>query len=70
MEEIFVKDETKLDQLLKIAGLVGTGGEAKLVIQNRMVKINGNVETRRAHKVNDGDIIEYDGNYIKVSIHN
>jgi ribosome-associated protein len=69
MEEVIVKSGTKLDQLLKVAGLVSTGGEAKLVIQDRMVKINGNIETRRGHKVNDGDIVEYDGVSIKVSIH-
>jgi ribosome-associated protein len=68
MEEVAVRNGTKLDQLLKLAGFVSTGGEAKLVIQDGLVRINDNVETRRGHKVNNGDIVEYNGVSVKVSV--
>ncbi|MCU0566196.1 MAG: RNA-binding S4 domain-containing protein [Oculatellaceae cyanobacterium Prado106] len=47
----------KLDQFLKKAGAVQTGGEAKLFIQNGDVKVNGKTETRRGRKLVEGDRI-------------
>lgn len=46
-----------LDQLLKWANIVASGGEAKQLIQGGQVKVNGEVETRRSVKVGPGDII-------------
>ena len=49
MESIHLKDEfIKLGQALKLAGLVGSGVDAKFVIQDGLVKVNGEVETQRA----------------------
>ena len=45
----------KLDQFLKWKNLVSSGGEAKIVIKSRSVKVNGVVETRRGRKLNKGD---------------
>lgn len=47
----------KLDQFLKWVGIVQTGGEAKLLIQDGRVRVNGKVETRRGRKVAEGDRI-------------
>jgi ribosome-associated protein len=45
----------KLDQYLKFQGVVSTGGQAKLLIQDGLVKVNGQVETRRGRKLQEGD---------------
>ncbi|MFA5507432.1 MAG: RNA-binding S4 domain-containing protein [Vulcanimicrobiota bacterium] len=47
----------RLDQFLKLAGLVGTGGEAKALIQDGAVTVNGEVETRRGRKLQAGDVV-------------
>ena len=47
-----------LGQALKVAAIVGTGGEAKVVIQSGEVRVNGEVETRRGRKLIEGDVIE------------
>ena len=51
----------KLDQLLKFANLVGTGGEAKLAIQDGLVTVNGEVCTMRGKKIRPGDRVELGG---------
>ncbi|NJR66304.1 MAG: RNA-binding S4 domain-containing protein [Leptolyngbyaceae cyanobacterium CRU_2_3] len=51
----------KLDQFLKWAGAVQTGGEAKLLIQSGEVKVNGKMETRRGRKLLEGDRISVMG---------
>lgn len=67
METVIIKDEfIKLGQALKLAGLVSNGVDAKFVITDGEVKLNGEVETRRGKKVYDGDIIEYNGSQVKV----
>ena len=50
----------KLQDLMKFCGLVGTGGEAKIVIQNGEVKVNGEVCTMRGKKLRSGDSFEFD----------
>ncbi len=58
MEQIDVDIRTpniRLDGLLKFASLVGTGGEAKFLIQNGRVRVNGRTETRRGHRIEPGD---------------
>jgi ribosome-associated protein len=52
---------TTLGQALKAAALVGTGGEAKVLIQAGEVSVNGEVETRRGRKLEKGDVIEVGG---------
>lgn len=56
----------RLDQFLKLQGLVGTGGQAKLLIQGGEVKVNGLVEERRRRKLKPGDTIEFDGELYRV----
>ena len=51
----------KLDQLLKFANLVGTGGEAKMAIQDGLVTVNGEVCTMRGKKIRSGDRVELGG---------
>ena len=61
MEQILIKTEfIKLDSLLKFAALVGTGGEAKYVIGEGMVKVNGEVCTMRGKKIYPGDKVEFE----------
>lgn len=63
MKEVEIKDEfIKLGQALKLAGLVGAGTDAKFVIQDGAVKVNGQVETKRGKKLLNGDIVSFDGN--------
>jgi ribosome-associated protein len=49
---------TTLGQALKVASLVGSGGEAKVLIQAGEVLVNGEVETRRGRKLEEGDMVE------------
>ena len=49
---------TTLGRALKAAGLVGTGGEAKVLIQAGEVSVNGDVETRRGRRLEKGDVVE------------
>ncbi|MCR4807914.1 MAG: RNA-binding S4 domain-containing protein [Lachnospiraceae bacterium] len=67
MTEIKIRDEfIKLGQLLKLAGLVDSGLEAKVEINNGNVKLNGNTEFQRGKKVVPGDIVEFRGSSVKV----
>ena len=67
MEIIKLQGEyIKLGQALKAAGLVDSGVTAKLVIQDGLVKVNGEVETRRGKKLQGGEIIFYDGEEVKI----
>lgn len=61
MEKITIETEfIKLDALLKYAALVGTGGEAKYVIGEGLVRVNGEVCTMRGKKIRPGDTVEFD----------
>jgi ribosome-associated protein len=51
----------KLDQFLKLANVVNTGGEAKHLIQSGEVEVNGVVETRRGRKLRHGDVVVVHG---------
>ncbi len=48
-------------QFLKAANLVGTGGEAKMVIAEGLVRVNGETEERRGHKLAVGDVVQIQG---------
>jgi len=56
----------KLDSFLKAANLVSSGGEAKILIADGMVRVNGECETRRGRKLHPGDMVELDGNILTV----
>ena len=61
MEKIAIEtDFIKLDSLLKFASLVGTGGEAKYVISEGLVRVNGEVCTMRGKKIRPGDTVAFD----------
>ncbi|MBP3494250.1 MAG: RNA-binding S4 domain-containing protein [Oscillospiraceae bacterium] len=62
MEKIVITTEyIKLQDLLKFANIVSTGGEAKIIIQEGMVKVNGEVCTMRGKKLRPGDDVEVGG---------
>lgn len=68
MSDITITTEfIKLQDLLKLANLVGTGGEAKIVIQNGDVSVNGEVCTMRGKKIRPGDKVAFDGKELTVS---
>jgi ribosome-associated protein len=56
----------KLDALLKFASMVGSGGEAKTLIQNGEVLVNGEVCTMRGKKIRPGDVVSLGGNEVEV----
>ena len=60
------EDYIKLGQALKAADLVSDGVEAKFVIQDGLVKVNGETDTRRGRKLYDGDMVSFDGEEIKI----
>ena len=69
MQEISIREEDefiKLGQLLKKAGMVSSGVEAKIVIQEGKVLVNGEVENRRGKKIYDGDEVTFDGETVRV----
>ena len=67
MEVIKLREEfIKLGQALKAVGFVESGVEAKDVIQNGLVLVNGEIDTRRGRKLYDGDIVVFDGEEIKI----
>lgn len=67
MHEIKLREDyIKLGQALKAAGLVSSGVEAKIVIANEEVKVNGKIEIQRGKKLIDGDIVSFDGEEIKI----
>jgi len=49
--------EIRLDQFLKLTGIVGTGGQAKVIVQGGDVAVNGRIETRRRRKLVPGDVV-------------
>jgi ribosome-associated protein len=58
----------RLGQFLKLAGLVDTGGEAKVRVQNGEVRVNGEVDTRRGRQLVPGDLVEMGGEAVRVTL--
>ena len=68
MQTFGLKDEhIKLGQLLKATGLVGSGVDAKIVVQEGLVKVNGKVCYMRGKKIVSGDIVEFENKKIITS---
>lgn len=68
MKEVLINTETiNLDQFLKWASVVSTGGEAKIIISQGMVKVNGEIETRRSRKLKENDVVEVEGQRLIVA---
>lgn len=67
METIKLRDEyIKLGQVLKAAGLVESGVDAKYAIEDGLVKVNGQTEYQRGKKLRDGDVVDYNGETIRI----
>lgn len=67
MEKVKIDTEyIKLEQLLKWAGIVDSGADAKQLIGQGIVKVNGNIELQRGKKIRKGDKIELSGNVLEV----
>ncbi|MEZ5177498.1 MAG: RNA-binding S4 domain-containing protein [Acidimicrobiales bacterium] len=62
MDDVPIRDESiRLGQLLKLASLIEVGGDAKVVLADGLVQVNGEVETRRGRQLRDGDVVELGG---------
>lgn len=69
MEIIHLREDfIKLGQALKAVGLVESGVDAKFAIQDGKVKVNGQVEIQRGKKLVAGDIVEFNGQMIKIEL--
>lgn len=67
METIYLRDEfIKLGQALKAAGFVESGVEAKEVIQEGLVLVNGETDTRRGRKLYEGDVVSFENQTIEI----
>lgn len=62
-----IENYIKLDRFLKFVRVAGTGGQAKLMVQTEMVRVNGELETRRGRKLVAGDRVEVAGQTFTVS---
>lgn len=71
MQTIKIKEDfIRLDSALKLSGLVGTGGQAKMLIQDAQVKVNGEICVMRGKKLRRGDYFEFDGQTVSVDYAN
>jgi len=64
------REPVELYKVLKFEGLVSSGGEAKLVISEGLVLVNGKVETRKRKKIVSGDTIEFSGEIFQIQCEN
>lgn len=63
------REPVELYKILKFEGMAGTGGEAKMVISDGLVRVNGKIETRKRKKIVAGDTIEFDQDIIRIQLH-
>lgn len=67
--DVEIRDETiRLGQLLKLAGMTDSGGEARELVQEGAVRVNGAVETRRGRQLRHGDVVEALGERLRVIV--
>jgi len=67
MNDVPIRDESiRLGQFLKLASLIDSGADAKAVIAEGMVAVNGEVETRRGRQLRAGDVVSFAGNEARV----
>ena len=66
MEKVIIRDDfIKLGQAMKLAGMVGSGVDAKMLIQDGQVEVNGEVEYQRGKKLHEGDVITFNGESVQ-----
>ena len=65
---ILSKPAVELYKILKFEGLFGSGGEAKAAIDAGLVKVNGEVETRKRRQINAGDVIDCNGEQLQIQV--
>lgn len=67
MEKVIIRDDfIKLGQAMKLAGMVGSGVDAKRLIQDGQVEVNGEVEYQRGKKLHEGDVITFNGESVQI----
>jgi ribosome-associated protein len=66
--DVPVRDEIRLGQFLKLANLVESGGEAKPLVADGAVTVNGEVETRRGRQLVSGDVVSLGGQSARVVV--
>ncbi|WP_280826413.1 RNA-binding S4 domain-containing protein [Mycobacterium sp. OTB74] len=67
MNDVPIRDESiRLGQFLKLAGLIDSGADAKSVIGDGLVRVNGEVETRRGRQLRAGDVVSFAGGEARV----
>jgi ribosome-associated protein len=67
MHDVPIRDETiRLGQFLKLAGLIDSGADAKAVIADGLVTVNGEIERRRGRQLRSGDTVTFDGRGARV----
>lgn len=68
MNDVPIRDESiRLGQFLKLASLIDSGADAKAVIAEGMVEVNGEAETRRGRQLRPGDVVAFAGNVARVA---
>lgn len=71
IEEVLIRDDMiRLGQFIKLANLVEDGAQAREVIQNGLVKVNGDIEDARGKQLHDGDVVELNGFAARVTVEN
>ncbi|MBD8506864.1 RNA-binding S4 domain-containing protein [Hoyosella sp. G463] len=69
MNDVTIRDEViRLGQFLKLASLIDSGADAKTVIADGLVHVNGEVETRRGRQLRDGDVVSFQGAEARVLV--
>lgn len=66
MDDVAVSGPIQLGAFLKLAGVAGTGGHAKMLVQSGDVTVNGEVETRRGRRLHAGDVVSAGGRELRV----
>jgi ribosome-associated protein len=66
--EVPIREQTiRLGQLLKLAGLAASGGDARALVQDGHVLVNGEIDTRRGRQLRRGDLVTVDGETVRVT---
>ncbi len=65
-EVVITREPVELYKILKFEGIVGSGGEAKAVIAEGLVSVNGEQETRKRRKILSGDVVEFSGTQYRI----